>query len=103
MTLQEFNNLKKGDKLYYILPTSDIYEYKILKKSGNNLKTIITRTKINYSFDYKDILRLGYFTFDHLLENLKLLDKDKLVQIINNKSNNNIIQMFQYEFVEYLI
>ena len=104
MTLEEFNNLKKGDKLYYFsVNTSTIYEYKLLKRIDNKWKSVITRTKINHTFYFWDLSRRNFFKFEDLVKKLKLLNKTELVKILKNQDNKDVVDLIEIDFIEYLI
>ena len=110
MTLEEFNNLKKGARFYRISTLMDtIIEYTVNKRK-NNICYVNSfygdygdYGDYEFVFTYKNAIKYKYILYKDLIDHLSKIPKDNLVKILQNKSNDKIIKDIKIHFVEYLI
>ena len=104
MTLEEFNNLKKGARFYRISTLMDIIiEYAVNKRKNNICYVNSFYGDYEFVFTYKNAIKYKYILYKDLIDHLSKIPKDNLVKILHNKSNDKIIKDIKIHFIEYLI
>ena len=104
MTLEEFNNLKKGVRFYRISTLMDtIIEYRVNKRKNNICYVNSFYGDYEFMFTCEDAIKYEYILYKDLIDYLSKIPKDNLVRILHNKSNEEIIKDIKIHFVEYLI
>ena len=104
MTLEEFNNLKKGARFYRISTLMDtIIEYTINKRKNNICYVNSFYGDHEFMFNYEESIKYKYILYKDLIDHLSKIPKDNLVKILRNKFNDEIIKDIKIHFIEYLI
>ena len=104
MTLEEFNNLKKGARFYRISTLMNtIIEYTVNKRKNNICYVNGDYGGYEFVFTYKNAIKYKYILYKDLIDHLSKIPKDNLVKILHNKSNDEILKDVKIHFVEYLI
>ena len=104
MTLEEFNNLKKGARFYRISTLMDtIIEYTVNKRKNNICYVNSFYVDYEFVFTYKNAIKYKYILYKDLIDHLSKIPKDNLVKILRNKYNDEIIKDIKIHFIEYLI
>ena len=104
MTLEEFNNLKKGAIFYRIsTPIDTILKYIVNKRKNNICYVNGFYGYYEFMFTCEDVIKGEYILYKDLIDHLSKIPKDNLVKILHNKSNDEIIKDIKIHFIEYLI